>query len=134
MRNFVLAIAATAMMASTASAQRTYYRTARTARPARATYYTTARRATPAVSRASYTRTNATGGLAQSKSRIAANRGMRGQHVGGGFGGGRAEGVGFSSVSRQDAIRRSCYWGTRPVKQIGVTRGRDGWYATVIYR
>ncbi len=133
MRNFVLAIAATAMMASTASAQRTYYRTARAARPARVTYQTTARRATP-VTRASYTRTNATGGLAQSKSRIAASRGMRGQHVGGGFGGGRAEGVGFSSVSRQDAIRRSCYWGTRPVKQIGVTRGRDGWYATVIYR
>lgn len=120
MRNFILAIAAVAMMASTASAQRTYYRTAR--------------RATPAYNRTSYTRMSAPGGLAQSKSRVAASRGMRGQHVGGGFGGGRAEGVGFSSVSRADAIRRSCYWGTRPVKQIGVTRGRDGWYATVIYR
>ncbi len=73
-------------------------------------------------------------GLAQQKAQMAANRGMRAQHVGGGFAGGQSEGVGFSTMSPESAIRASCYWGTRPVHQIGVARGRDGWYATVIYR
>jgi len=55
-------------------------------------------------------------------------------HVGGGFGGGNAEGVGFSTSSPEQAIRSCCFWGRRPVQEIGVARGRFGWYATVIYR
>jgi hypothetical protein len=55
-------------------------------------------------------------------------------HVGGGFGGGNAEGVGFSTSSPEQAIRSCCYWGRRPVQEIGVARGRSGWFATVIYR
>lgn len=74
------------------------------------------------------------GGVAQSKAQLAASRGLKGGHVGGGFGGGRFEGVGFSSLSGDDAVRRSCYWGQRPVQEVGVARGFDGWYACVIYR
>lgn len=70
--------------------------------------------------------------LAQSKAQRQATQ-CRLMHVEGGFGGGRAEGVGFSTVSADDAIRRCCYWGKRPVRDIGVARGRNGWYATVIY-
>lgn len=71
-------------------------------------------------------------GLAQWKAeRQAAENRMR--HVGGGFGGGRYEGVGFSTSSPDSAIRACCYWGKRPVREIGVARGRSGWFATVIY-
>lgn len=73
-------------------------------------------------------------GVAQQKANLAASRGMRGRHVGGGFGGGNYEGVGFSTSSPQQAIQSACYWGQRPVHQIGVARGADGWYATVLYR
>lgn len=71
-------------------------------------------------------------GLAQWKAERQAASG-RCYHVGGGFGGGCAEGVGFSSASAEDAIKRCCYWGRKPVQEIGVARGRRGWYATVIY-
>jgi hypothetical protein len=71
-------------------------------------------------------------GLAQWKAERQAAEG-RMRHVGGGFGGGCAEGVGFSSVSAEDAIKSCCYWGQRPVREIGVAPGRRGWYATVIY-
>lgn len=70
--------------------------------------------------------------LAQSKAERQAAEG-RCRHVGGGFGGGKAEGVGYSTFSADDAIKRCCYWGRRPVREIGVARGRNGWYATVIY-
>ena len=61
-------------------------------------------------------------------------RGLRG-HLGGGLGGAKYEGVGWSNQSAQSAIQTCCYWGTRPVSQIGVARGRDGcWYACVLYR
>lgn len=71
-------------------------------------------------------------GLAQWKAeRQAAS--ARCYHVGGGFGGGRYEGVGFSTSSPDAAIQACCYWGRRPVREIGVARGRRGWYATVIY-
>jgi hypothetical protein len=56
------------------------------------------------------------------------------RHVGGSMGSGRYEGVGFSSVSADHAISRCCYWGQRTAIGIGVARGRDGWYATVLYR
>lgn len=74
-----------------------------------------------------------TAGLAQSKAQrqAAMNRCC---HVGGGFGGGRAEGVGFSTVSADHAISKCCFWGKREALDIGVARGRNGWYATVIYR
>jgi len=71
-------------------------------------------------------------GLAQWKAERQASSG-RLYHVGGGFAGGRAEGVGFSTASPDAAIRACCYWGRRPVREIGVAQGRRGWYATVIY-
>jgi len=72
-------------------------------------------------------------GLAQSKADQAAQRGLRG-HLGGGLGGAKYEGVGWSNQSPQDAIEHCCYWGTRPTAQIGVSKGQDGfWYACVLY-
>lgn len=72
-------------------------------------------------------------GLAQWKAERQAAEG-RCRHVGGGFGGGRYEGVGFSTSSPDAAIRACCYWGKRQVLEIGVARGRSGWFATVIYQ
>ncbi len=72
-------------------------------------------------------------GLAQSKAVRAAQMGLRG-HLGGGLGGAKYEGVGWSNQSPQDAIEHCCYWGTRPTAQIGVSKGNDGcWYACVLY-
>ena len=71
-------------------------------------------------------------GLAQWKAERQAASG-RLYHVGGGFNGGCAEGVGFSTSSPEAAIKKCCYWGRKPVQEIGVARGRNGWYATVIY-
>jgi len=73
-------------------------------------------------------------GVAQQKASHAAIHRIRG-HVGGSLGGYRYEGIGWSSHSLQDAIRRCCYWGKRRPGQIGVQRGPDGvWYATVLYQ
>jgi len=55
-------------------------------------------------------------------------------HVGGSMGSGRYEGVGFSTSSADEAVRRCCYWGQRTPVGIGVVRGNNGWYATVLYR
>jgi hypothetical protein len=44
------------------------------------------------------------------------------------------EGVGFSTAGPEQAIRASCYWGQCQPTQIGVSRGPNGWYATVQYR
>ena len=52
-------------------------------------------------------------------------------HRGGSY---RYEGVGFSSVSAQQAIRNCCYYGQRTPIEIAVSRGRNGWYACVRYR
>lgn len=72
-------------------------------------------------------------GLAQSKAAKAAQMGLRG-HLGGGLGGAKYEGVGWSNQSPQQAIEHCCYWGTRPTAQIGVSKGQDGcWYACVLY-
>ena len=71
-------------------------------------------------------------GLAQWKAERQAASG-RCYHVGGGLGGGRAEGVGYSPTSAEAAIRACCYYGRRPVREIGVAQGHRGWYATVIY-
>ena len=72
--------------------------------------------------------------LANQKAQIAASRGLRGQHVGGSLGGGRYEGVGWSTQSPDQAVRVACYWGRKTPIAIGVARGRDGWYSCVIYR
>jgi hypothetical protein len=47
--------------------------------------------------------------------------------------GGRMEGVGFSTVSADAAIKSCCYWGTRKPREIGVARGPRGWFACVRY-
>lgn len=73
-------------------------------------------------------------GMAQQKAHQAANMGLLG-HVGGGLDGCKYEGVGWSTVSPDHAISKCCYWGQRPVSQIGVARGRNGmWYACVLYQ
>ncbi|NBW13943.1 MAG: hypothetical protein EBR82_38660 [Caulobacteraceae bacterium] len=46
---------------------------------------------------------------------------------------GRYEGIGFSTISSEHAIRSCCFWGRRPVREIGVARGARGWYAVVWY-
>lgn len=71
--------------------------------------------------------------VAQQKATKQATEG-RMRHVGGSMGSGRFEGVGFSTVSADDAIRKCCYWGQRSPVGIGVARGSNGWYATVLYR
>ena len=71
--------------------------------------------------------------IAQSKAQQQASEG-RCRHVGGSMGSGRYEGVGFSTVSADHAISKCCYWGQRTAIGIGVARGRNGWYATVLYR
>ncbi len=71
--------------------------------------------------------------IAKQKAQQQANEG-RMRHVGGSMGSGRYEGVGFSTVSADAAIRQCCYWGQRSPTGVGVARGRNGWYATVLYR
>ena len=71
--------------------------------------------------------------LAQRKADIQAARRRMG-HVGGGFGGARAEGVG-KGRTRESAIRHCCYWGRRTPIQIGAAKSANGfWYACVLYR
>jgi hypothetical protein len=71
--------------------------------------------------------------IARQKAQQQASQG-RMQHVGGSLGSGGYEGVGFSTRSADDAIRKCCYWGQRTPTGIGVARGANGWYATVLYR
>lgn len=56
--------------------------------------------------------------------------GHRGRH-GGGY-----EGIGFSTTSADDAIRRCCFWGKRQPTQIATSFStrRRGWVAVVRYR
>lgn len=70
--------------------------------------------------------------VAQAKAQRSASMRFKG-HLGGGFGGGRAEGVGFSTRSAQDALNNCCFTGQRPVAGSAVVRGSDGWYAVKIY-
>ena len=70
--------------------------------------------------------------VAAAKASYAASRGIRG-HVGGGFGGGCYEGVGFSAYSAQQALNNCCYTGKRKVAGSSVVRGSGGWYACKIY-
>lgn len=66
---------------------------------------------------------------AQGVAEMQAARGVC-SHFGGNSG---YEGVGFSSSSADDAIRRCCYWGQRRPREIGVARGPRGWHACVRY-
>jgi hypothetical protein len=43
------------------------------------------------------------------------------------------EGIGFSTVSADDAVRRCCFYGTLTPREIGVARGRRGFYAVIRY-
>jgi hypothetical protein len=70
--------------------------------------------------------------VAEAKAQRAAAMRVKG-HLGGGFGGGRAEGVGFSTRSAQDALNNCCFTGQRRVAGSSVVRGADGWYAVKIY-
>ncbi len=72
------------------------------------------------------------GGLAQMKAEVQARAG-RCYHIGGSLGAGNREGCGMSSSSPEAAIRASCYYGQYPILEIGVARGRDGWYACIHY-
>jgi hypothetical protein len=47
--------------------------------------------------------------------------------------GGRREGIGFSPVSADAAIKNCCFWGKYRVREVGVARGRKGYYAVVWY-
>lgn len=59
----------------------------------------------------------------------------RGQlvHLGGGFGGGSHEGIGFGATAEQ-ATQACCFWGQREPIEIGVAQGSSGYYAVVLYR
>jgi hypothetical protein len=49
---------------------------------------------------------------------------------------GQVEGIGFSTVSPDHAIRSCCFWGRRQAVDIGVSWSpiRRGWFAVVRYR
>lgn len=76
--------------------------------------------------------------LAQSKAEKQAAMGSC-CHVGGGFNGGSAEGVGFSTSSPDAAVRRCCFYGKRHLRESGVAYGYNrqlrawGWFACNIY-
>jgi len=42
------------------------------------------------------------------------------------------EGLGFGPTP-EAATQRSCFWGQRPVREIGTAQGSRGWYAVVLY-
>lgn len=88
-----------------------------------------------ARSRTTISRTVYSGGpqsVASAKARRAAASRIKG-HLGGGFGGAYAEGVGFSTYSAQSALNNCCFTGQRRVAGSAVVRGSDGWYAVKIY-
>jgi hypothetical protein len=76
-----------------------------------------------------YSYTNNSNSSAQGVAEIQASRCSMG-HCGGNSG---YEGVGFSS-SADAAVKNCCYWGQRTPIEIGVARGRNGWYACVRYK
>lgn len=43
------------------------------------------------------------------------------------------EGIGFSTISPEDALNRCCYSGKYPVAEESVVRGAGGWYAVRRY-
>jgi hypothetical protein len=47
--------------------------------------------------------------------------------------GGRREGIGFSTVSADDAVKRCCFYGKYRIVERGVARGPRGWFAVLRY-
>jgi len=47
--------------------------------------------------------------------------------------GGCREGIGYSSASAEDAIRRCCFYGRYRAREIGVASGPRGYYACIRY-
>lgn len=80
----------------------------------------------------SKTVTTTRGSTAQWKADQLAARGQL-VHLGGSFGGGSYEGIGFGATADQ-ATRACCYWGQRTPIEIGTAQGANGWYAVVLYR
>lgn len=70
--------------------------------------------------------------LAQSKAEQMAARGQL-LHLGGGFGGGSFEGIGFGA-SPDQAVANCCGWGSRSPIDVGIAAGVNGFYACVLYR
>ncbi len=54
-------------------------------------------------------------------------------HLGGGYGGANAEGVGFSTRSAADAANNCCFSGQRRLAASAVVRGARGWYAVRLF-
>ena len=76
---------------------------------------------------------NSNDDIAYAKSLQQAQSG-RMRHVGGSMGSGHYEGVGMSSISGEDAIRRACYYGQRQIVGKSFVQGSNGmFYATVLY-
>ena len=71
--------------------------------------------------------------VCEQKAQIMASRRVHG-HIGGGYGGGNAEGTGFSPKSATVALGNCCFVGVRTCIGAAVVRGSDGWYAVRIYR
>ena len=87
------------------------------------------------ATQSSSTKTVYSGGpqaVAEAKAARSAAQRIKG-HLGGGFGGGNAEGVAFSTSSAQHALNSCCFTGQRRVAGSSVVRGSDGWYAVKIY-
>jgi hypothetical protein len=70
--------------------------------------------------------------VAEAKAQRSASQRIKG-HLGGGYGGANAEGVGFSTSSAQHALNICCFTGQRSVAGSSVVRGSDGWYAVKIF-
>mgnify|MGYP006265446223 CR=1 FL=1 len=71
------------------------------------------------------------GGITAQESAEASARECRLAHRGGSY---RYEGVGFSTRSAGDAIKRCCFHGVRKAVEVGVAKGANGWYACVRYK
>lgn len=77
--------------------------------------------------------------VAQHKANVQAGQG-RMRHIGGSLGAGRYEGVGFSTVSADAAIKACCYYNSKQIVDSGVAYGYSkqhgmyGWFATNLYR
>lgn len=72
-----------------------------------------------------YANTSSAQGVAEAQAQAGQCR-----HFGGNSG---YEGVGYSTTSADHAIRSCCFWGQRKPREIGVARGRGGWFACVRY-
>lgn len=72
-----------------------------------------------------YANTSSAQGVAEAQAQAGQCR-----HFGGNSG---YEGVGYSTVSADHAIRSCCFWGQRKPREIGVARGKNGWFACVRY-